>query len=77
MLKLNELQPTGDNVDGYSRYLIYLGLFDFGAHQKRVTAFASDFRGCGGNSAGEVKQLYVRNDSGNREFVCIDNVKLL
>lgn len=76
LIKLRDLQSSGESA-GFSRYTIYLGLFDFGAHQARVTAFASEFKGCGTNSASEVEDLYVRNDQGFKQFVCIDNVQLI
>lgn len=76
MVGLNDLQSAGEN-NGYSRYTIYLGLFDFGAHHARVTAFASDFKGCGGNTAVDIQDLYIRNDQREAQFVCIDNVKLI
>lgn len=68
---------AAEERDGYSRYTIYLGLFDFGAHHARVTAFASDFKGCGKNSAKDVQDLYIRNDRGHKQFVCVDNVMLI
>ncbi|GMH39372.1 hypothetical protein BSKO_07270 [Bryopsis sp. KO-2023] len=77
MLELKDLQPTGDKVNGFSRYMVYLGLFDFGAHIKRVVAFASEFHGCGGNDAGSVKNLYIRNNAEKEQFICVDKVTLI
>ncbi|GMH41450.1 hypothetical protein BSKO_09360 [Bryopsis sp. KO-2023] len=76
MVSLKDLQPAGES-NGYSRYTIYLGLFDFGAHHARITAFASEFRGCGGNSAADVQDLFIRNDQGRKQFICVDNVQLI
>lgn len=67
---------TSGNLDGFSRYDLFLGNFD--RYEDEVVAFASYFQGCGGNGPDQVNKIVFKNDlPGHSQEVCIDSVQLL
>lgn len=63
---------------GFSQYSIYLGVFDKALQNAQlIKAFASKFKGCGGNRPSEIREIVFKNEQGNTIDICIDDVKLL
>lgn len=73
-VSLNQMSASSQQ-DGFSKFPIYLGLFDKAL--QRVQSFASQFKGCSGNRANEVDTIEFRNDNSYPVELCIDDVKLL
>eukprot|EP01025_Chloroclados_australasicus_P009021 TRINITY_DN1340_c0_g2_i1.p2 TRINITY_DN1340_c0_g2~~TRINITY_DN1340_c0_g2_i1.p2 ORF type:complete len:438 (-),score=44.92 TRINITY_DN1340_c0_g2_i1:1668-2813(-) len=67
---------TSGQVQDYTRYNIYLNLFREIVHDV-VTAFAANFKGCGGMTAEQVKFIAFTNPLETTQYICIDQVKLL
>lgn len=72
-VKLQDMNKSGED-SGWSRYDLYLGLFD--ATDDRVVAFAEQFRGCGGMSTSQLKRIDIKNDRPFEQQICVDDVKL-
>lgn len=68
---------AADSRNGFTKFDIYLGLFDR-ADEYTVVAFAAEFKGCGGNSAVELNQLMFMNDLPEEsQEVCFDKIRLV
>eukprot|EP01023_Acetabularia_acetabulum_P037809 TRINITY_DN3604_c0_g1_i4.p7 TRINITY_DN3604_c0_g1~~TRINITY_DN3604_c0_g1_i4.p7 ORF type:complete len:156 (+),score=24.21 TRINITY_DN3604_c0_g1_i4:465-932(+) len=74
-VNLKELVSSGKQGD-YTRYNIYLNLFK-SKSVNFVEAFASNFNGCNGMDAQDVKYVIFYNPLQTTTYVCIDQVRLL
>eukprot|EP01023_Acetabularia_acetabulum_P013049 TRINITY_DN161_c0_g2_i1.p2 TRINITY_DN161_c0_g2~~TRINITY_DN161_c0_g2_i1.p2 ORF type:complete len:417 (-),score=64.43 TRINITY_DN161_c0_g2_i1:2905-4155(-) len=75
-IRLSDLYTSG-SADGYSRYDIYLGLFDPPRDLDALTRQPKAFNGCLGLSADQVQTVRVRNNRLFQQTVCMDEIKLL
>lgn len=63
---------------GFSKYNIYLGVFENALSDvQTIRAFASKFKGCGGNTPAEVTDITFENNEMESIEFCIDSLKLL
>lgn len=72
---LQSLQASATSGE-WSKYNIYMGLFD-SARPEKVVAFASAFRGCAGMTAAELDKIEIRNNSPSQQSTCWADVRLL
>lgn len=76
-VRMQDLQKSGNRSDGYSKFDVFLGLFDRREDHSPVM-FSADFKGCGGNTAQEINQLMFRNDLPLQiQEVCLDSIQLV
>ncbi|GMH39983.1 hypothetical protein BSKO_07887 [Bryopsis sp. KO-2023] len=77
MVKLQDMNKSAVNHDDYTKFDVYLGLFDR-QDEHTVVAFAAEFKGCGGNAAEDLTQLMFTNDLPEEtQTICLDNVRLV
>eukprot|EP01023_Acetabularia_acetabulum_P058773 TRINITY_DN698_c0_g2_i1.p1 TRINITY_DN698_c0_g2~~TRINITY_DN698_c0_g2_i1.p1 ORF type:complete len:381 (-),score=77.62 TRINITY_DN698_c0_g2_i1:467-1609(-) len=74
-VKVTELSPSGVST-GYTRYNVYMNLFDQKA-PLTVVAFASSFRGCAGMDINSIRRISFVNNQAVEQSLCIDQVQLL
>eukprot|EP01023_Acetabularia_acetabulum_P064785 TRINITY_DN847_c0_g1_i1.p1 TRINITY_DN847_c0_g1~~TRINITY_DN847_c0_g1_i1.p1 ORF type:complete len:420 (-),score=63.82 TRINITY_DN847_c0_g1_i1:2842-4101(-) len=75
-IRLSDLYTSGSS-DGFSRYDIYLGLFDPPRDIVELTRQPKPFNGCLDYSADQITTVRVRNNRLFDQTVCMDDVKLL
>lgn len=76
-VKLQDMNRSAASHEDYAKFDIYLGLFDR-ADEHTVVAFAAEFKGCGGNTAGELDQIMFRNDlPEDTQTICLDQIRLV
>eukprot|EP01025_Chloroclados_australasicus_P069772 TRINITY_DN989_c3_g1_i2.p1 TRINITY_DN989_c3_g1~~TRINITY_DN989_c3_g1_i2.p1 ORF type:complete len:495 (+),score=65.81 TRINITY_DN989_c3_g1_i2:121-1605(+) len=77
-VNFQSLTASGQS-DGFSRFDVYLGLFDSasGIATDAVIAFASKFNGCGPLDAADMNVITLQNNQEYEQTVCFDEVKLL
>ncbi|GMH38818.1 hypothetical protein BSKO_06716 [Bryopsis sp. KO-2023] len=77
-IKLSELSASGGQEAGFSKYTIYLGVFDKALQEVQlVRAFAATFKGCGGNQPAQVNTIQFQNNESIPIDFCVDSVKLI
>lgn len=74
-VRIQDLNSSGQS-GGWSRYDIYLGLFE-STKPTQVVAFASAFKGCGSVVAGALDRIEIRNDRPYVQTYCVDEIKLI
>eukprot|EP01025_Chloroclados_australasicus_P018455 TRINITY_DN196_c0_g1_i5.p1 TRINITY_DN196_c0_g1~~TRINITY_DN196_c0_g1_i5.p1 ORF type:complete len:418 (-),score=51.86 TRINITY_DN196_c0_g1_i5:3505-4758(-) len=75
-IRLTDLYTSG-SMDGFSRYDIYLGLFDPPRDSSMLSAKPEVFNGCLGLSSEQITTVRVRNNRLFEQEVCMDDIKLL
>eukprot|EP01024_Parvocaulis_polyphysoides_P066410 TRINITY_DN7801_c0_g1_i1.p1 TRINITY_DN7801_c0_g1~~TRINITY_DN7801_c0_g1_i1.p1 ORF type:complete len:421 (-),score=52.50 TRINITY_DN7801_c0_g1_i1:270-1532(-) len=75
-IRLTDLYTSG-SMDGFSRYDIYLGLFNTPRDQSLLWEKPGSFAGCHGHSADQITTVQVRNNRLFEQTVCMDEIKLL
>eukprot|EP01025_Chloroclados_australasicus_P058357 TRINITY_DN731_c0_g4_i1.p1 TRINITY_DN731_c0_g4~~TRINITY_DN731_c0_g4_i1.p1 ORF type:complete len:456 (+),score=31.35 TRINITY_DN731_c0_g4_i1:82-1368(+) len=75
-IRLIDLYTSG-SMDGFSRYDIYLGLFNTPRDQSLLWEKPGLFQGCYGFSADQITTVQVRNNRLFEQSVCMDEIKLL
>lgn len=76
-MPLRDLADSG-RKGGISKYNVYLGVFDKAIQKVQlVEAFASVFKGCGGNQPSEVNSIIFENIEKHTVTLCLESVKLL
>eukprot|EP01026_Neomeris_dumetosa_P080369 TRINITY_DN888_c0_g1_i2.p2 TRINITY_DN888_c0_g1~~TRINITY_DN888_c0_g1_i2.p2 ORF type:complete len:445 (-),score=53.72 TRINITY_DN888_c0_g1_i2:1750-3084(-) len=75
-IRLSDLYTSG-SMDGFSRYDIYLGLFNTPRDESLLWEKPGLFNGCLGLSADQITTVQVRNTRLFQQIVCMDEIKLL